>query len=69
MQENNPKRIRIYSISDEEINSSGDPIDAFGTPIRIEKNLDRILFRSAGPNRTFESGNKSDDIEVVFKMT
>ncbi|MEM7791592.1 MAG: hypothetical protein AAF546_09350 [Verrucomicrobiota bacterium] len=63
---NNPRKLLIYVIFDGELGVDGQPIDFFGTLIEIEKEKERILFRSAGPNGTFERNSDSDDIQLTW---
>lgn len=51
---NNPKNLMILVGRKKEINSKGEFVDPWGTPLRIYFAGEGILIRSAGPNRRFD---------------
>lgn len=51
---NNPKKIIILAVKKAELNTKGEIVDPWGTPLKIYFGQNEVLIRSAGPNRTFE---------------
>jgi len=51
---NNPKNLIILVGRKQDLNSKGEFIDPWGTPLRIYFSGDQILVRSAGPNKRFD---------------
>jgi len=54
LQGNNPKNLMILVGRKKEINSKGEFVDPWGTPLRIYFAGEGILIRSAGPNKRFD---------------
>lgn len=50
----NPKKVIIVVGRDNELNSKGEFVDPWGTPLRIYFSADGIMVRSAGPNKRFD---------------
>ena len=50
----NPKRIIILAVRKAGLNSKGEIIDPWGTPLKIYFANNEVLIRSAGANKTFE---------------
>jgi hypothetical protein len=59
----NPKKIIILAVKKADLNSKGEIIDPWGTPLKIYFANNEVLIRSAGPNKTFEDSKApvSDD--------
>lgn len=51
---NNPKNLMILVGRKQDLNSKGEFVDPWGTPLRIYFSGDQILVRSAGPNKRFD---------------
>jgi hypothetical protein len=51
---NNPKNMIILVGRKKDLNSKGEFVDPWGTPLRIYFSGDSILVRSAGPNKRFD---------------
>lgn len=51
---NNPKNLIILVGRKQNLNSKGEFVDPWDTPLRIYFSGDQILVRSAGPNRRFD---------------
>jgi hypothetical protein len=60
---NNPKSIIILVGRKTEVNSKGEIVDPWGTPLRIYFAGEGVLIRSAGPNKRFDDSTviTSDD--------
>jgi hypothetical protein len=60
---NNPKNMIILVGRKTEVNSKGEIVDPWGTPLRIYFAGEGILIRSAGPNKRFDDSTvvASDD--------
>ena len=58
------KRVVILVARKSELNTKGEIVDPWGTPIQIFFNQNGIIIRSAGPNKIFEDskGVRSDDL-------
>ncbi|MEO7676637.1 MAG: hypothetical protein ABIV39_07750 [Verrucomicrobiota bacterium] len=58
------KRVVILVARKSELNTKGEIVDAWGTPIQIFYSQNGILIRSAGPNKVFEDSKSatSDDL-------
>jgi hypothetical protein len=58
------KKVLILVTRKSELNTKGEIVDPWGTPIKIYFNQDTILIRSAGPNRVFEDSQnpRTDDL-------
>ena len=54
MEGNNPKKIIIVAVRKTSLNSKGEIVDPWGTPLKIYFAQNEVLIRSAGPNKTFE---------------
>jgi hypothetical protein len=50
----NPKNLIILVGRKSDLNSKGEMVDPWGTPLRIYFSANGILIRSAGPNRRFD---------------
>ncbi len=58
----NPQKIVFIEFRPEEVSSEGDLLDPWGTPLNIYFSGNKILIRSAGPNKHFDnSGDKDFD--------
>jgi hypothetical protein len=59
----NPKNVMILVGRKRELNSKGEIVDPWGTPLRIYFAGEGILIRSAGPNKRFDDSTilNSDD--------
>ena len=57
------KKVLILVMRKSELNTKGEIVDPWGTPIQIYFSQNGILIRSAGPNRVFEDSKsaRSDD--------
>ncbi len=62
----NPKRIIILAVKKAEVNSKGEIIDPWGTPLKIYFENNEVLIRSAGPNKQFED-SKTGIIDDYFR--
>ena len=51
---NNPKNLIILVGRKQDLNSKGEFVDPWGTPLRIYFSGEGILVRSAGPNKRFD---------------
>ncbi len=51
---NNPKNLIILVGRKKDLNSKGEIVDPWGTPLRIYFSGEGILIRSAGPNKRFD---------------
>ncbi|MDB6065192.1 MAG: hypothetical protein JWR26_1400 [Pedosphaera sp.] len=51
---NNPKNMIILVGRKKDLNSKGEFVDPWGTPLKIYFSGDSILVRSAGPNKRFD---------------
>ena len=60
---NNPKSLIILVGRKQNLNSKGEFIDPWGTPLRIYFSGEGVLVRSAGPNKRFDDSTvlNSDD--------
>ena len=60
---NNPKHLMILVGRRKELNTKGEILDPWGTPLRIYFAGEGILIRSAGPNKRFDDSTvlNSDD--------
>ncbi len=58
------KKILILVMRKSELNTKGEIVDPWGTPIQVYFSQNGILIRSAGPNRVFEDSKNSrtDDL-------
>jgi hypothetical protein len=58
------KKVLILVTRKSELNTKGEIVDPWGTPIKIYFNQDTILIRSAGANRVFEDSKnaRTDDL-------
>ncbi len=58
------KKILILVMRKSELNTKGEIVDAWGTPIQVYFSQNAILIRSAGPNKVFEDSknSRSDDL-------
>ncbi len=58
------KKVLILVMRKSELNTKGEVVDAWGTPIQVFFSQNSILIRSAGPNRVFEDSKntRSDDL-------
>ena len=54
---NNPKNLIILVGRKKDLNSKGEFVDPWGTPLRIYFAGEGILVRSAGPNKRFDDSN------------
>jgi hypothetical protein len=54
MEGNNPKKIIILAVKKAALNSKGEIVDPWGTPLKIYFAQNEVLIRSAGPNKTYE---------------
>ena len=63
---NNPKRIIILAVKKAEVNSKGEIIDPWGTPLKIYFANNEVLIRSAGPNKQFDD-SKSGLIDDYYR--
>ena len=59
----NPKNVIIVVGKDTQLNSKGEFVDPWETPLRIYFSQDGIMVRSAGPNKRFDDSTaaNSDD--------
>ncbi len=57
------KKVLILVMRKSELNTKGEIVDPWGTPIQLYFSQNGILIRSAGPNRVFEDSKttRSDD--------
>ncbi len=62
----NPKRIIILAVKKAEVNSKGEIIDPWGTPLKIYFANNEVLIRSAGPNKQFDD-SKSGLIDDYYR--
>jgi hypothetical protein len=60
---NNPKNLIILVGRKKDLNSKGEFVDPWGTPLRIYFSGEGVLIRSAGPNKRFDDSTvpNSDD--------
>jgi hypothetical protein len=60
----NPKQVIILVGRRNEMNSQGEFVDPWGTPLKIYFSASGVLVRSAGPNRRFDDSNviNGDDV-------
>jgi len=60
---NNPKNLIILVGRKQNLNSKGEFVDPWGTPLRIYFSGEGVLVRSAGPNKRFDDSTvlNSDD--------
>lgn len=58
------KKVLILVMRKSELNTKGEIVDPWGTPIQVYFSQNGILIRSAGPNRVFEDSKstRSDDL-------
>ncbi|HTD65376.1 MAG TPA: hypothetical protein VK846_02455, partial [Candidatus Limnocylindria bacterium] len=63
---NNPKKIIILAVKKAELNSKGEIIDPWGTPLKIYFANNEVLIRSAGPNKQFDD-SKSGLIDDYYR--
>lgn len=58
------KKVLILVMRKSELNTKGEIVDAWGTPIQVYFSQNAILIRSAGPNKVFEDSKntRSDDL-------
>ncbi len=58
------KKVLILVTRKSELNTKGEIVDPWGTPVQIYFSNNAILIRSAGPNRVFEDnkGSRGDDM-------
>lgn len=59
----NPKKIIIVAVKKADLNSKGEIVDPWGTPLKIYFANNEVIIRSAGPNKQFEDSKApvSDD--------
>jgi len=50
----NPKKIIILAVKKADLNSKGEIVDPWGTPLKIYFANNEVLIHSAGPNKQFE---------------
>lgn len=62
----NPKKIIILAVRKAELNSKGEIVDPWGTPIKIYFANNEVLIRSAGPNKQFDD-SKSGLIDDYYR--
>ena len=62
----NPKRIIILAVKKAELNTKGEIIDPWGTPLKIYFANNEVLIRSAGPNKQFDD-SKAGLIDDYFR--
>ena len=62
----NPKRIIIVAVKKADLNSKGEIIDPWGTPLKIYFANNEVIIRSAGPNKQFED-SKTGIIDDYFR--
>jgi hypothetical protein len=63
---NNPKRIIIVAVKKADLNSKGEIIDPWGTPLKIYFANNEVLIRSAGPNKQFDD-SKSGLVDDYYR--
>ncbi|HWN93661.1 MAG TPA: hypothetical protein VNT99_01400 [Methylomirabilota bacterium] len=63
---NNPKKIIILAVKKAEVNTKGEIIDPWGTPLKIYFANNEVLIRSAGPNKQFDD-SKSGLIDDYYR--
>jgi len=63
---NNPKKIIILAVKKAELNTKGEIIDPWGTPLKIYFANNEVLIRSAGPNKQFDD-SKSGLIDDYYR--
>lgn len=58
------KKVLILVMRKSELNTKGEIVDAWGSPIQVYFSQNAILVRSAGPNKVFEDSKntRSDDL-------
>jgi hypothetical protein len=63
MEGDNSKRVYLLVVRKEQLNSKGEIVDPWGTPLKIYFANNEVLIRSAGPNKAFEDARSamSDD--------
>lgn len=61
----NPKNVIILVGRKNELNSQGELVDPWGTPLRIYFAGEGILIRSAGPNRRFDDSSAVDADDYI----
>ena len=62
----NPKKIIIVAVRKAELNSKGEIVDPWGTPLKIYFANNEVLIRSAGPNKQFDD-SKSGLIDDYYR--
>lgn len=62
----NPKKIIILAVKKAELNTKGEIIDPWGTPLKIYFANNEVLIRSAGPNKQFDD-SKSGLIDDYYR--
>jgi hypothetical protein len=62
----NPKKIIILAVRKAELNSKGEIVDPWGTPLKIYFANNEVLIRSAGPNKQFDD-SKSGLIDDYYR--
>lgn len=63
---NNSKKVIIVAVKKENLNTKGEIVDPWGTPLKIYFADNEVLIRSAGPNKTFED-SKADGGDDYFR--
>ena len=62
----NPKKIIILAVRKAELNSKGEIVDPWGTPLKIYFANSEVLIRSAGPNKQFDD-SKAGLVDDYFR--
>jgi hypothetical protein len=62
----NPKKIIILAVRKAELNSKGEIVDPWGTPLKIYFANNEVLIRSAGPNKQFDD-SKAGLVDDYFR--
>ena len=62
----NPKKIIIVAVRKAELNSKGEIVDPWGTPLKIYFANNEVLIRSAGPNKQLDD-SKAGLVDDYFR--
>ena len=57
---NNPRKVIILAIKNENLNAKGEIVDPWGTPLKIYFADREVLVRSAGPDRVFQDSKAKE---------